>query len=71
MRVYTGYLNDDGSYSADQFERRTYFIESWDGISANGKVKISAKDVLKLASDDRKRYSLSQASANSQQTLAQ
>lgn len=53
MRVYTGYLNDDGSYSADQFERRTYFIESWDGISANGKVKISAKDVLKLASDDR------------------
>ena len=53
MRVYTGYLNDDGSYSADQFERRTYFIESWDGISADGKVKIGAKDVLKLASDDR------------------
>ena len=32
---------------------RTYVIEQWDGIDTNGITKITAKDILKLASDDR------------------
>ena len=53
MRVYNGYLNDDGSFDIDNFERRTFVIEQWDGIDTNGITKITAKDILKLASDDR------------------
>lgn len=53
MRVYNGYLNADGSYDADNFEARTYVIETWDGIDTNGITTITAKDILKLASDDR------------------
>ena len=31
----------------------TYVIEQWDGIDTNGITKITAKDILKPASDDR------------------
>ncbi len=53
MRVYNGYLEQDGSYNIDNFEVRTFVIEQWDGIDTNGMTKITAKDILKLASDDR------------------
>ena len=53
MRVYSGYLEQDGSFDAANFEVRTYVIEQWDGIDTNGITKITAKDILKLASDDR------------------
>lgn len=53
MRVYSGYLDAAGKYDPDLFERRTYFIEEFDGVSARGTVTIKAKDVLKLANDDR------------------
>ncbi len=53
MRVYTGFLNTDGSFSADKFERRTFVIEAWDGLDALGVTRIMGKDVLKLASDER------------------
>jgi hypothetical protein len=53
MRVYSGYLEQDGSFNAANFEVRTYVIEQWDGIDTNGITKITAKDILKLASDDR------------------
>ncbi len=53
MRVYNGYLNDDGSFTADKFERRTYFIDGWDSVDASGITKISGKDILKLADDER------------------
>ncbi len=53
MRVYSGYLADDGSFNISNFEKRTYFLDGFDGIDANGIVKITAKDILKLAGDDR------------------
>ena len=53
MRVYSGYLSDDGSFNIANFEKRTYFLDGFDGIDANGIVKITAKDILKLAGDDR------------------
>jgi len=53
MRVYSGYLEDDGSFDILNFEKRTYFLDGFDGIDANGIVKITAKDILKLAGDDR------------------
>lgn len=53
MRVYNGYLNADGSFSAENFERRTYVIEQWDAVDTNGVTRISAKDILKLADDER------------------
>ena len=53
MRVYSGYLEDDGSFNIANFEKRTYFLDGFDGIDANGIVKITAKDILKLAGDDR------------------
>ena len=53
MRVYSGYLADDGSFDILNFEKRTYFLDGFDGIDANGIVKITAKDILKLAGDDR------------------
>ena len=53
MRVYSGYLEDDGSFNIANFEKRTYFLDGFDGIDANGVVKITAKDILKLAGDDR------------------
>lgn len=53
MRVYSGYLEQDGLFNAANFEVRTYVIEQWDGIDTNGITKITAKDILKLASDDR------------------
>ena len=53
MRVYSGYLSSDGSFNIANFEKRTYFLDGFDGIDANGIVKITAKDILKLAGDDR------------------
>lgn len=53
MRVYTGFLNTDSSFSANKFERRTFVIEAWDGLDALGVTRIMGKDVLKLASDER------------------
>ena len=53
MRIYSGYLDAAGKYDLDLFERRTFFIEEFDGVSARGTVTIKAKDVLKLANDDR------------------
>ena len=53
MRIYNGYLNDDGSYDVANFEVRTYVLDSWDSVDANGITKITGKDILKLASDER------------------
>ena len=36
MRVYSGYLEDDGSFDILNFEKRTYFLDGFDGIDANG-----------------------------------
>ena len=63
MRVRTGFINTPFSWS--DFEDRTYVIEKIDVLDNTGKVKISAKDLLKLADDKR-----AQAPAPSEGTLA-
>jgi len=48
MRVLSGYLNDDGSYDAANFQTRHYVINSLS--VSNGTARLTAKDPLKLAS---------------------
>lgn len=49
MRIKTGYVDDDRIIYS---ETHTYFLESIDGPDSNGRVKINAKDYLKLADDE-------------------
>lgn len=51
LRVRTGYLTTP--FSWDNFETRTYVIESIEGPDSSGRVKVTAKDILKLAEDAR------------------
>lgn len=51
MVVYSGYLAADGSYDPANFEPHTYFIDSWVGPDASGRVMITGKDILALADD--------------------
>jgi hypothetical protein len=54
MTVKTGYLADDGTYDANNFISRTFFIDTITGPSKDGKVVIKGKDVLKFADSNRK-----------------
>ena len=56
ITVYTGFLNDDNSYSASNFQTRTYFITNISGPSANGSVTITAKDPIKFADGDKSKF---------------
>ncbi len=57
LRVVTGYLTEDAKgapvYDPDNFETRHYVIEKMDPPDSNGMVTITAKDILKIADDDR------------------
>ncbi len=58
MRVRSGYLvataaHPGGEYDAANFETRTYVLDQISGPDASGKVKVTAKDALALATDDR------------------
>ncbi len=48
LRLLSGYLNSDGSYSSSNFQTRYYLIERLD--VSNGSAIITGKDPLKLAS---------------------
>jgi len=52
MEVLTGYLTADGAFDPANFKSRNYFIDSWVG-PVSGQVSITAKDVLRLAGDDK------------------
>lgn len=52
LKIKTGYLSPSGFFETD-FQSRAYVIESISGPDGAGKVTITAKDVLKLADDDR------------------
>ncbi len=47
--IYDGYLGQDLA----EMSRRTYLIDRVEGPDSRGRVQITAKDVLKLADDDR------------------
>lgn len=51
LRVLTGFIGTSGGVG--NFKTRNFIIETVDGPDSNGKVKIVAKDILKLADDDR------------------
>lgn len=53
LRWYSGYLTQDGMFDAANFQARHYIIEKVEGPDARGAVRVVAKDVLKLADDDR------------------
>lgn len=65
MHVLTGYLPWDYSVSPEQqpsftqaavltnLRRQTFVMEKWEGPNDKGSFKIEAKDILKLASDER------------------
>jgi len=54
MTIKTGYLADDGTYDANNFISRVYFIDSISGPSKNGKVVVKGADILKFADNNRK-----------------
>ena len=51
LRLRTGYIS--GTYSTSNFETQNYIIEKITGPDRNGLVTILAKDILKLADDER------------------
>lgn len=54
LRLYQGFLDpDDGAVRAINFQVQTFIIQKIEGPSAAGKVTILAKDLLKLADDNR------------------
>lgn len=57
MRVKIGYLTRDADdravYDPANFQTRLYVIDKIDGPDANGKVTVTAKDVIKLIDDKR------------------
>lgn len=53
LTVFSGYLTEDFEYDPDNFEKRTYFFETWAGPGSGDTVTWTGKDVLKLADDDR------------------
>lgn len=56
VTVYVGYLNEDGSYSADNMQPRAYIVS---GLQVgNGKAKIDGRDPLKLAEGLKAQYPL-------------
>ncbi len=53
MRVRLGYLEADGTFDWANFRTQLYAIDSIDGPDSRGVVKVTAKDLLKLADDKR------------------
>ena len=65
--VLTGFMNDDGTYDAANFNRRSYIITKISGPSSTGQVSIEAKDPLKLADGEKAKWpraSLASLTAN-------
>ncbi len=54
--VLTGFLNDDGTYDAANFKRRTYVLANVSGPDASGKVVITANDPLKYADAEKSKW---------------
>lgn len=56
ITIYTGFLNDDGSYNASNFSTRTYFITSISGPDGNGQVSLEAKDPIKFTDNNKSQF---------------
>jgi len=53
IRVFTGFLAEDGSYDATNFRQRTYFIDTISGPTENGKIQIRCKDALRFTDAEK------------------
>jgi len=53
MRIKQGYLNEDGTYSADNVNTRTFLISRIAGADSKGIVTIEGKDPLKKADTEK------------------
>lgn len=53
MRVYTGYLDEDGSIDITRFQVNTYLLDKIDGPNGEGKVVLSGIEPLRLADDEK------------------
>jgi hypothetical protein len=53
VRIKSGYLTAAGAYDAANFTTGVYVIDKIDGPNSKGQITITAKDVLKLADDDK------------------
>lgn len=56
LRVYTGFLNDDGTYNLANFQTRTYIITKIAGPNPNGVVSIEGVDPLRLADGEKAKW---------------
>jgi hypothetical protein len=53
LRWYQGYIVPGGTTTLEDFRVREYIIERVDGPDAGGRIRIVAKDVMKLLDDER------------------
>ena len=58
LKVYSGFLNVDGSYDAANFQVRTYVITKIAGPNPNGVVTIEGVDPLRLADGEKAKWPL-------------
>lgn len=56
MTIYTGFLNEDGSYDIANFKTRKYIITQISGPTISGQVTITGKDPLRLVDDDKRKW---------------
>ncbi len=59
MRIRSGFITDPWDWT--NFEEREYVIERIEGPSAKGVIKVTGKDILKLADDKRARVPIESA----------
>lgn len=53
MRIYTGYLDEDGSIDLDKFQVNSYLIDKIEGPDGAGKVVFNGIEPLRLADDEK------------------
>jgi len=56
IRVWTGYLTDEGLFDQSNFIERAYLLHKISGPDASGKVMIEAKDPLKRADNEKSQW---------------
>lgn len=56
MKIYTGFLNEDGTYDLANFQIRTYIITKIAGPNPSGVVSIEGVDPLRLADGEKAKW---------------
>lgn len=56
VRVYSGFLKEDGTYDAANFQVRTYIVTKITGPNPSGQVQIEGVDPLRLADGEKAKF---------------